>query len=110
MLPLDLTQFGALGEQRLRAHLTAPNPPPHPACAPQVGSKACIRQAGRSGAFPQCLAPTAQRPELSRSVETGLAPPWRPPQGYQMQSGLTLVGALLARKPSDGPLKHGTEH
>jgi hypothetical protein len=26
------------------------------------------------------------------------------------QSGLTLVGALLARKPSDGSLKHGTEH
>jgi hypothetical protein len=26
------------------------------------------------------------------------------------QSGLTLVGALLARKPGDGSLKHDTEH
>lgn len=54
---------------------------------PEFGSRACARQVGTSGAFPQCLAPRAQRPELSRKVEWGLALPWRPPQGYQMPVG-----------------------
>jgi hypothetical protein len=51
---------------------------------PEVGSRACARLAGRLGAFPQWWVPRAQRPELSRKVEWGLALPWRPPQGYQM--------------------------
>src|SRR4051812_34934469 len=55
--------------------------------APEVGSRPCPRQVGRSGALRQCLAPRIQRPELARKVEWGLALPLRPPQGYQMPVG-----------------------